>query len=224
MPASRAAAEFSLEGSSVIHGVDCSYAQGYPNWDAAAKSPLVKFVIARVAYGDNPADDDGDIFARNHDECKRLHIPFGCYMFYLFDEDPIAQAKHFIAAASGRYGQLRPAVDVEERSGTTGSVAGNVRHLAAFNAGIQRDLACQPIIYTNADTWNTTMGRSDAFAGHSLWVASFNDNPGHPVMPQGFKTWAIHQYSNHVAVPGFEHPIDADVVSGSSLETLLRPR
>jgi lysozyme len=117
-------------------------------------------------------------------------------------------------------------VDVEEGSGSTGSVAGNIAALAAFNAEIERALGCQPIIYTNADTWNTTMGGTDAFVGHSLMVASFGANDGtgagNPTLPNGFTKWAIQQYTSQGRVPGVDGYLDLDVVNGDTLEGLLR--
>jgi lysozyme len=210
----------------MLHGIDVSYAQGNPSWDEAAKDPRVKFVISRVCYGSNPADDDGPIFNRNHDECKRLNIPFGAYIFFRFTEDPGAQAVHFLNMAAGRYGQIRPMVDVEEGSGTTGDPYQNILALGTFNSAIQAALGVQPIIYTNADTWDTTMGGTDAFSGHSLHVASYGSNDGsgagNPVLPQGFSKWAIHQYTSRGHVQGVSNYVDLNVVNGDSLEGLRR--
>lgn len=206
----------------VIHGLDLSYANGNPDWTAARRSPLVHFVYSRVCYGDDPADDDGAIFNRNHDECKKWGIPFGAYCFFLFSEDPVAEAQHFVSEASGRYGQLRPVVDVEEGSGTAGSVEQNIARLAAFNSEIKREVGCDPIIYTNPDTWETHFGGSDAFSGHALWVAEYSYVPGDFDLPKGWKSAQIHQYSDEGQVPGFTESVDLDVVLADSLSGLWR--
>lgn len=206
----------------MIYGIDISFAQGNPDWDLAVKSPLVKFVFSRVCFGDNPVDDDGSIFNRNHDECKRLGIPFGAYCFFLSSEDPVAEAQHFLAQANGRYGQLRPMVDVEEQSGSAGSVTENITRLAAFNSEIRRQLGCDPIIYTNADTWATRFAGSDAFAGHTLWVANYPREPGHFALPDGWRSAQMHQFSNAGVIPGFSTNVDRDVALADSLAELMR--
>ena len=208
----------------MLPGIDVSYAQGSIAWGVVARSgaSLVKWVISRVSYGARPADNDGPIFNDNHDECQKFGIPFGAYHFFLFSDDPKAQADLFLGAANGRYGSIRPTVDVEEGSGTLGSVEANVAALTAFNDEIRKELGCDPIIYTNADTWDGRMGGTDAFSGHSLWVANYPATAGRPAMPKGWTDWAIHQYSDKGQPPGIKGYVDLDVVHSDSLDGLLR--
>lgn len=203
----------------MIYGVDVSYAQGDIDWSAVAAGGWVKFAYARACYGSNPADDDGDIFVANHDGCKAHGIPFGAYIFFLLTEDPTAQANHFLNIIDGRQGQLRPMVDVEEESGSTGSIAENIAALAEFNSIVAAKLAV-PVIYTNADTWDTGFGGSDAFSGHSLWVANFPATPGQPAMPQGWNDWTVHQYADDGRIAGISGAVDLDVLK--SLEAITR--
>jgi lysozyme len=197
----------------MLYGVDVSYAQGNIDWGAVAGSGKVQFAYSRATYGSNPADDDGPIFTANHDGCKAKGIPFGAYMFFLFFQDPVAQANHFLAAISGYEGQLRPMVDVESGSGSTGSVQGNIDALSAFNQAVQQSLNCQPIIYTNPAAWDSTMGGTDGFSGHTLWVANFTGTPGQLTLPNGFTTWTLHQYSDSGSVPGISGNVDLDALT-----------
>lgn len=205
----------------MLKGVDVSYAQGSISWPTVAASGQVQFAYARACYGSNPADDDGQIFVDNHDGCKARGIPFGPYMFFLLTEDPVDQADHFLTIIDGYEGQLRPMVDVEEGSGTTGSVQGNIAALSAFTSLVQQRLA-QPVIYTNADTWGTTFGGTDAFSGHALFVASYTGTPGNPVMPTGWTTWTLHQYSDKGTVPGINGLVDLDALNGDTLGGITR--
>lgn len=150
------------------------------------------------------------MYVHNHDGARDQKIPFGAYMFFLFGQDPIAQAKHFLECIDGRQGTLRPFVDVEEGSGSTGSVQGNIEALAAFNAQIKTAFGKQPMIYTNADTWNTTMGGTDAFAGHDFILADFSSPQGKPYTPQGVKSVVVHQYSETGVLPGVSVHVDLD--------------
>jgi lysozyme len=197
----------------MLYGIDVSYAQKNIDWAAVGASGKVAFAYIRACYGSNPAYDDGPLFIANHDGCKAQSIPFGAYMFFLFSDDPVAQAQHFLNLITGKEGEFRPAVDVEELSGSTGSVAGNVAALSAFDAEIQKQLGCLPVIYTNQNTWNTKMGGTNDFAGHTLWVANYPAVPGQPAMPSGFPTWKIHQYSNSGTIPGITTAVDLDVMT-----------
>jgi hypothetical protein len=140
---------------------------------------------------------DDENFARNHDECKRLGIPFGAYHFFQFPVPAADQAAHFLSVIDGREGTLCPAVDVEEESGRGDSVAQMIANLSAFIGIVEHALGRAMVIYTNRNMWNSVLGGSDAFAGHRLWVANFTYNPDTaPAMPAGFRDWTIYQYSD----------------------------
>jgi lysozyme len=207
------------------HGVDVSFAQGEIDWDAAKASLQLDFAYARATFGTNPADDDGDLFRRNHDECKRLQIPFGCYHFFRFDQDGNAQAEHFLEQINGRYGQLRAMVDVEEESGYGRDLDEMIANLAAFNAAVERALGARVIIYTNGDTWNGRMGGTSDFAGHQLWVADYTSAPAPEVMPAGFESWALWQYSDAgvlLRTDGTTCSVDLDRFAGDDLASIER--
>lgn len=186
----------------LLHGLDVSWAQGTKiDWDAVHRSGLAGFVYARATNAANPADDDEN-FVRNHDECKRLGIPFGAYHFFQFPVPAADQAAHFLSVIDGREGTLCPAVDVEEGSGRGASVAQMIANLSAFIGIVEHALGRAMVIYTNRDMWNSVLGGSDAFAGHRLWVANFTYNPDTaPAMPAGFPDWTVYQYSDKGQLP-----------------------
>ncbi len=209
----------------MLYGIDRSYANQPADWAAVATSKRVSFVYSRCCYGSNPSDDDGESFIADHDGCKANGIQFGCYFFWLAGQDALAQADHFLSVASGRYGALLPFVDVEEGSGVLGwgtSVQERVDALSTVLTQIQKHLA-EPMVYTNADTWNTYFGGTDAFAGHRLFVANYPATPGQPSMPTGWDTWTLHQYKSDASdIPGISGRIDYDCLNGDTLATILR--
>jgi GH25 family lysozyme M1 (1,4-beta-N-acetylmuramidase) len=213
----------------LLHGLDVSYAQGMAiDWDAVHRSGLAEFVYARATYAANPANDDPN-FGRNHDECKRLGIPFGAYHFFRFTVPAADQAAHFLSAIDGRTGTLCPAVDVEELSGRGDSVAQMIESLSAFIGAVEKALGRAMLIYTNRNTWNTALGGSDAFAGHRLWVANITEEPDTPpAMPAGFPDWTIHQYSSTGRIPATDGSfgnVDLNVLKGplANIEAGLAP-
>lgn len=214
----------------MIFGVDTSYANGNPAWQVALDDERLKFVVSRVCYGSNPADDDGDAFTSAHNACKSRSVPFGAYIFWLMGQDGAAQANHFLAAGSGRFGQISPVVDVEEGSRALGwgaSVAQRIANLSATLKVIEAKLG-QAIIYTNPDTWQTYFGNTDAFSGHRLWLAEYGVAPGAAKCIPGFKNMVLHQFSNGAGqkpIAGLSTPgnnVDRDVLIGNDLKVLFR--
>lgn len=212
----------------MIYGVDTSFANGTCDWDLAAKSGQVGWVYSRCCYGYDSADDDGPTFIQAHDECKRLSIPFSPYMFWLAWQDGAMQAQHFLTQCNGRYGDNSPVVDVEEGSGRYGwgaSLDARIANLSACLTGIAAVLG-SPIIYTNADTWMTYFGGTDAFAGHRFIIAQYNGTPGTFDPVPGITTVVGHQYSDGkglAPIPGLSKPdnnVDRDVAF--NLSALLR--
>ncbi|MDP9024007.1 MAG: glycoside hydrolase family 25 protein [Candidatus Eremiobacteraeota bacterium] len=199
----------------LIRGIDVSFAQGDAiDWDSVEAQGLARFVYARASYG-TYVDDDDPNFRRNHDECKRIGIPFGAYHFFLCGQSGAAQAQHFLQRIDGYQGQLRAMVDVEENSGAGDRMIDN---LASFTDAMERALGSRVIVYTNQHTWNTKFGGTDAFAGHQLWVSNFTENPAvAPAMPAGFTDWTLYQYSSSGTLPlldGSTTNVDVDVLKG----------
>ena len=60
-------------------GIDVSYAQGKINWPEVKNH--IDFAIIRCGYGDNIESQDDVYWKYNADECTRLGIPFGVYIY-----------------------------------------------------------------------------------------------------------------------------------------------
>lgn len=217
-------------GASMILGVDLSYANGTPDWQTASKDERVKLVYSRCAYGTNPADDDGPIFATNHDACKVLSIPFGGYAFWIMGQDGRAQAEHWVVAANGRYGQNAFAVDVEEGSGVYGwgdSVQARIENLAATMTKLKAEIG-EPMLCVNPDTWATYFGNSDAFSGHRVYLMDYTGVPGQFDAVPGLPNVRLHQFSDGSGqdpIPGLstsDNNVDRDALIGGDLSVLAR--
>lgn len=197
----------------VIRGIDISDFQGTPDFSKVARQ--VSFVYAQATYGCQGSYWD-DTFKANHDGARGVNLPFGAYHFLLFSQDPVAQAKAFLAETKDRLGTLLPMVDVENDSGTTGSAAGNVAHLAAFTDYVEKAIGGKKmLIYTGFYAWQDLMDDSDGFAGHPLWIAAYGETS--PVLPPAWKDWAVWQFTSGLIVEGIKGFVDADYVNGNSL-------
>ena len=59
--------------------IDVSEHQGIIDWNRVKSQ--IDGAILRVGYGDNIASQDDWTWKRNADECTRLGIPFGAYIY-----------------------------------------------------------------------------------------------------------------------------------------------
>ena len=61
-------------------GVDVSTFQGFIDWEKA-KADGVTFAILRVGYGSDLLSQDDDTWETNADNCEKLGIPYGAYLY-----------------------------------------------------------------------------------------------------------------------------------------------
>jgi lysozyme len=219
----------------MILGIDTSFANYRPSgevtdidWEVAIGSKQFSFVYARVGQGSNPANLDGELFNTSHDQCKKAGMPFGCYYFFVASQDGNAQAATMLQAADGRYGTLRPMIDVEEASFQGAAAiptALRILNLANLRLAIAKAYNIPPtsvIIYTNSDTWANYMGSTDAFMGSQLWIANPTGDPTHIPSPiQGFNKFTLYQYSWTGQFPGMMGDVDMDALYGTLADISL---
>ena len=63
----------------LTNGIDVSQYQGLINWEVVKNH--IDFAIIRCGYGQDIIGQDDELFKRNADECTRLNIPFGVYLY-----------------------------------------------------------------------------------------------------------------------------------------------
>lgn len=69
------------KGDSIMqNGIDVSSWQKEIDWQEV-KNSGVEFAILRCGFGKNIEAQDDNTFIRNADECKRLNMPFGVYLY-----------------------------------------------------------------------------------------------------------------------------------------------
>lgn len=96
-------------------GIDVSRHNGVIDWQAV-KDDGIEFAIIRVGYGDN-LDYQDDIRAiYNMDECERLGIPYGVYLYSyaVCDEQAYSEADHIIRMLEGRNPVMGVFIDIED--------------------------------------------------------------------------------------------------------------
>lgn len=80
----------------ITHGIDVSQYQGIIDWPVVKEH--IDFAILRCGFGQDRFDQDDQLFKRNADECTRLGIPFGVYLYSYAknNDDARGEAQHVL--------------------------------------------------------------------------------------------------------------------------------
>lgn len=99
-------------------GIDVSSNNGIIDWEAVMEHGI-EFAIIRIGYGNDTWNQDDVQAAYNMDECERLGIPYGIYLYsYAMTEDEaVSEAQHTLRMAEGRNPQLGIWYDMEDADG-----------------------------------------------------------------------------------------------------------
>jgi hypothetical protein len=97
-----------------------------------------------------------------------------------------------------------------------------VAWLQSFSTDVKAKIGRLPLIYTNANWWNTCTGGSSAFRANGLFLAAYGVKK--PTLPKGWTTYAFWQWRDATKTTK-GYPGDQDVFKGSvtALKTLARP-
>lgn len=207
----------------MIGGIDLSSWQENIDWSSVPIS-VVKFVFAKATEG---TDYYSNQFQRQHDGAKSRTIPFGAYHYLDPTADGKTQAEYFLDAIDGYAGELLPALDIEETGGQTAEQI--ITCVTDFTTAVDATLGGKrTIVYTYLSFWQNTMGGSDDFSGHPLWIAQY------PVrykagmkatIPKGWSGAVLWQYADTGDVPGITGITtspDMDLLLGDDISIISR--
>lgn len=146
--------------------IDVSEWQGVIDWEKV--KPQIDGAILRCGYGKDFATQDDSKFKRNADECTRLGIPFGVYLYSYADdiEDVKSEAAHVLRLIKPYKLAYPVYLDLEEH----GTAKGAVDRAIAFGDIIeQAGYWCG--VYANTSWWNNHLTGLERF---TKWVAQYN--------------------------------------------------
>ncbi len=125
-------------------------------------------VIIRCGYGDDIASQDDIYWKRNADECTRLGIPFGVYIYSYATSMAQAEseAQHALRCVKGYKLSYPIYLDLEHSGTEAGAVDrakrfGDIIEAAGYWCGI----------YANLSWWNNYLPGLDRF---TKWIAQYN--------------------------------------------------
>lgn len=192
--------------------IDVSYHNGTINWDAV-KAAGIDGAIIRCGYGDNITSQDDKQWKRNADECTRLGIPFGTYIYSYAKTAAQArsEAEHVLRLVSGYKLSYPIYLDLEEAGTQSGAVDrakifGDIIEGAGYYCGI----------YCNKSWWDSYL--NPLGDRYTKWIARYNSTLG----MNGVDMW---QYTSDGSVSGISGRVDmnhcyrnfpSEIVCGSS--------
>lgn len=183
----------------VKDGIDVSQYQGQIDWEKVKNH--IDFAILRCGYGQDIPGQDDPTFKRNADECTRLGIPFGVYLYsYATDERAaLSEARHVMRLVKDYKMEYPVYLDLEDpRVGrlTNEQIERNCRvwadELARNNYF--------PGFYASYYWWTAKLTGA-LFTRYTKWVARYAEELG----AEGFDMW---QYTDKGFVEGINAPVD----------------
>ena len=185
-------------------GIDVSKWNGQIDWQSV-KDSGIDYAIIRVGYGDDLSKQDDETAIYNMDECARLGIPFGVYIYSYAqnEEDAQSEASHVLRMIEGYELSYPVYLDMEEEV---------MSHLEEETLGIIADKFCTAInsagyeagVYSSTYWFNNIL-TSPVFDKYPRWVAQYND------ICEYKGNYTMWQHSELGNVPGITGFVDMNV-------------
>jgi len=185
--------------------IDVSEHNGKIDWEKVKAAGIAGAVI-RCGFGQDMTKQDDKYFKRNADECSRLGIPFGIYLYSYAKTTAraVGEANHALRLAKGYKLSLPIFYDLEEQF-TESAAASKSRVFidaitkAGYTAGI----------YASASWFKHYLKN---VSGAWFWVASWGSNNSKPqTKPTVVKT-DIWQYTSRGKVNGINGNVDMNII------------
>lgn len=194
-----------VSGKKNIKGIDVSKWNEIIDWNQVYNSGLVDFAIIRCGFGSNYLEQDDIKFVYNMQECSRLGIPMGVYLYSYAMNTAEAQseADHVLRMIAGHSFPYKVWYDLED-SGTTGKLgAGTIGDIAeTFCNSISR-AGFDVGIYANK-YWFTTILTDPRFNKWPKWVAQYSDACTYDGI------YIMWQYTSTGSIPGIIGNVDVN--------------
>ena len=179
-------------------GIDVSSHQGVIDWEAVKGK--IDYAIIRCGYGANRESQDDIYFKRNADECTRLGIPFGVYLYSYADNIDWSNSEvdHVLRLVKGYQLAYPIYYDIEDK------VQANLSNEALTDIIVN---FCDKLeqhgyyvgVYANLNWWNTKLN-SERLEAYAKWVARYNSTLGYDA--------GMWQYTSSGTIDGINGNVD----------------
>ena len=211
------------DSTSNIYGIDISKYQGNLLEELHSLDSL-HFVICKATEGNTLTDNT---FSANWEWLKKNRLIRGAYHFYIYGDDPLLQARHFLKT-TGAYSdaEIPLILDIEEtglssRKKPLQPISKDTlqQHLIAWLEYLHAQTGRMPIIYTDYSFANTWL-HNEAFGKYPLWLAEYSSKTK-PKLPWAWKDKQARFWQKSSNYTIRSKKTDYDVFIGSIRDLLI---
>ena len=206
----------------MLKGIDVSSWQKNIDWEKV-KADGIGFAILRCGYGQDIKSQDDNTFKRNADECTRLGIPFGVYLYsYAINtQSAESEADHVLRLIKGYKLDYPVFYDLEDEK-TTGKCSNKlIADMSEVFCKKIEDAGYKVGIYANLYWFNNKL-TDTRFNQWDRWVAQYNKEC------QYKGEYTMWQYSSSGKVNGISGNVDMNycyvdypsIISGDTTEEI----
>lgn len=194
-----------------IKGIDISEFQGKIDWNKV-KSDGIKYAVLRCGFGIDITSQDDSYFKYNIEQCEKLGIPFGVYLFSCANtvEKARSEAQHTLRLIKGHKLSLGVWYDIEDNN-TSGKVSKemltniintycNTIKNAGYSVGIYASLS-----------WLENKIESQIKNNYPIWVAQYYSKCEYT------GKYVMWQYTSSGQVNGISGNVDMNYLYDESL-------
>ena len=184
-------------------GIDVSYYQGTINWELL--KPNIDFAILRCGYGKDVVSQDDKEFIRNANECTKLGIPFGVYLYSYATNtnDAVSEANHVLRLVKNYKLEYPVFYDVEDRT-QEHLTNQQLTNICTTFCNILEENNYYVGIYANL-FWLTTKLDSSELDKYDKWLAEWRTEPTYT------KPFGMWQYTSNGTVSGINTRVDMNI-------------
>ena len=183
-------------------GIDVSEYQGKIDWDKV-KANGIEFAILRVGFGMDEKSQDDEYIERNIEECERVGIPIGVYLFSYANTvgKASSEAEHTLRLVAGHKLPMGVWYDIEDTK-TSGSISKSLlTDIINKYCGIIQEAGYNVGIYANLNWLNNKID-SSLQDKYPIWVAQYNSTCDYK------KDYVMWQYTSNGKVDGIKGKVD----------------
>ena len=162
-----------------MFGIDVSEHQGEINWDKVKSH--IDFTIIRIGWiGNNNNHTIDKQFQRNYEECKRLKIPVGIYVYcYCNNEETVKQgAKWILENIKDKKLDLPIYIDLEDNTISNLGKEKLTNICIEFNTIIENSKLWAGV-YANENWFNNYLNKDEIKRRYTTWIASYKSGTNH---------------------------------------------
>jgi lysozyme len=201
-----------------VMGIDVAHYQQRVNWDQAAKAG-VAFAFAKATEGNSYVDPS---FAEHWRGMREANLYRGAYHFFLADDDPMAQAKHFTdTLGTLRRMDLPPVLDMEHSDHVDDKTV--QERALVWLQEVEKITGRRPILYTFPGFADTVI-TDPRFSRYPLWIADYVkiEERRRVRVPSPWETqgWQFWQHDDKGSIAGVEGNVDINRFNGSLHELI----